>query len=56
VYKHITDQQTETFIAPSFPYDKPFLLSKFKVRKDTMVYVDNKDRTKYFFDIDFVYE
>ncbi|HEX8514552.1 MAG TPA: hypothetical protein VF868_00025 [Bacteroidia bacterium] len=44
-----------TFISPTIGKDKTNLLFKFSIKKDTTIYVDKIDPTKYYFDIDFVY-
>jgi hypothetical protein len=55
VYKYSADNKTETFSTRPLPFDKSSLLSKIQSKKQTYVYVDNKDRSKYYFDIDFIY-
>ncbi len=54
IYKYTADDKTETFSTKSLPFDKNSLFPKLQDKKQTFVYVDNKDRNKYFFDIDFV--
>jgi hypothetical protein len=53
VYKHSAD---EIFSTQSLPFDKNALSPKLQDKKLTFVYIDNKDRSKYFFDVDFVHE
>ena len=53
-YKHSLDNKTGTFNSIPLPYDKDSLLLKLKNKKETIMYVDNKDRGKYFFDLDFI--
>jgi hypothetical protein len=43
------------FISPTIGKDKTNLLFKFDIKKDTTIYIDKNDPTKYYFDIDFVY-
>jgi hypothetical protein len=56
IYKHSSDNKTEIFSTQSLPFDKNALSSKLRDKKQTFVYIDNKDRSKYFFDADFVHE
>ena len=43
------------FISPTIGKDKTNLLFKFSIKKDTTIYIDKDDSTKYYFDIDFAY-
>lgn len=53
-YKHSLDNRTEIFNSLPMPYDNISLLLKLSDKKETIIYVDNKDRSKYFFDLDFI--
>lgn len=55
-YIHYLDNNTEKFNTKPIPLDKRVIQSKLNDKKSTFIFVDNKDRTRYFFDIEFIYD
>lgn len=54
IYECSIDNKTNKFNSAPLPYDKDFVLTKIKNQKETTIYADNKDKNKYFFDLDFI--
>lgn len=53
-FKYSSDNRSELFSSSILRLNKNFLLSKLQSKKQTFIYVDNRDRSKYFFDTDFL--
>ena len=43
-----------TFNSPILPFDKVKLLFEFDKQKSTNIYIDKTDKSKYYFDFDFL--
>jgi hypothetical protein len=50
----ISKQGAETFISSIIPLEKITLLFKLDNQKTTFIYVDRSDRSKYYFDVEFL--
>jgi hypothetical protein len=54
IYECSIDNRIITFNSAPLPYDKEFVLKKIRNKNETTIYADNKDKNKYFFDLDFI--
>jgi hypothetical protein len=56
VYKHIKDGKEERFNSPVIPKNRETLLFKLMAQKTTTIFVDQQDRSKYYFDVAFLFD
>ena len=54
VFKNEHNGQTETFVSRVIPKEKVTLMFKLGEKKETTLYVDRNDRSRYYFDLDFL--
>ncbi|HYV92150.1 MAG TPA: hypothetical protein VE978_10220 [Chitinophagales bacterium] len=56
VFKFNNNGKTETFISRVIPKDRATLMFKLGDKKETTLYVDKIDRSRYYFDLEFLWE
>jgi hypothetical protein len=54
VYRHFYHGRNETFISPPIPLEKETLLFKLAMHNETTIYIDRRNRKRYYFDIEFL--
>jgi|LakMenEpi03Aug12_release.lakeMendotaPanAssembly.Ray.scaffolds.fasta_scaffold731268_2 hypothetical protein len=54
IFDNSHNDKTEKFISRVIPFDRVTLLFKLDKQKETTLYVDKNDRSKYYFDLEFL--
>ncbi len=54
VFKNERNGKTETFISRIIPKERATLMFKLSDKKETTLYVDKKNRSRYYFDLEFL--
>lgn len=55
IYHHEEEGQSRRFVSGVLPFERTTLLMKLVLQKETTLYIDREDPSKYYFDLEFLF-